>query len=178
MSRILNSIGLAVLMAALLVGTGAAGVTTTATGDVVNTATINVLDIDIGFNDFSVLNGDGTAANDNHVTTETDSFISVDTNYAIYLQAAETGATTNDGKMATALEANTLFNPLKMCIESHALATLGSGTLPTDPVTVSDQIAAESELDYDATFVQTIDTTDDVADGYTITVTFTASTTA
>jgi len=174
MNKILKSFGMAVLMAALLVGTGSAGDTTTVTGDIIQTATINVLDTDIGFNDFLVLNGDGTAANDNSVTTTGDSFISVDTNYAIYLQAAETGATTNDGKMATTSEANTLLNPLKMAIELHTLTALGSGTLPTDPVTVSDGIAAETELDYDATFVQTIDTTDDVADGYTITVTFTA----
>jgi len=157
MSKILKSFGMAALLVALLAGTGMAGTTTTATGDVVNSATVNVLDTDIEFGDFVI--------GDNTVTTTDDSFIEVATNYNVVLQAAEAG---DDGKMS--VDANTLGAALKVGIEAFA-ATAIDGSAKT----VSATINGGTDLDYDATFVQTVAVDDTVDDGYTITVTFTTT---
>jgi len=161
MSKILKSFGMAALLVALLAGTGMAGSTTTATGDVVNSATVNVLDTDIGFGDFEI--------GDNTETTTGDSFINVATNYNVVLQAAEAGG---DGKMSVFVDPDTftLDAALKVGIEAFA-ATAISGTATT----VSATITGGTDDDYDATFVQTVAATDTKADGYAATVTFTTT---
>ena len=166
MSKILKSFGMTALLVALLAGTGMAGVTTTVTGNVVNSATINVLETSVAFSNFAM------GENPKEVTD----FLEVTTNYNIVLQAAETGATTNDGKMATAGEAATLTNALKVGV-GKAAVSLGTGTLPSDPVTVSNTITAPKTADkMTGNFAQDIVPGDTVATGYTATITFTAAT--
>lgn len=159
MSKFFNALAVAVLGIALLMGAASAATTTSVGGDVIQSTTINVLVTSNDFGDFVI--GDNTLP----VTD----LLHVATNSGIKLQAAETGATTNDGKMATASEAKTLGTQLKVGIDSFTAATV-SGTAAT----VSDTITAGTDADSDGTFVQKVLITDSIADDYTITLTFTS----
>jgi len=160
MSKILKSFGIAVLMAALLVGTGMAVQTATVSGNVVQSAAVNVLNTTIGFGDFVI--------GDNTVTTTGGSFINVTTNHDVVLQAVETGTGTNDGKMATTGETNRLTNALKVGIGSFTPVAI-SGTETTVSSTID---AGSNNATYDGKFNQTIVYPDDVASSYSEVVTF------
>lgn len=158
MSKILKSFGLAALLVALLAGTGMAGDTTTLTGNVIASATVNVLDPDIDFGNFEI--------GENIQTTLNDSFINVITNHNVTLQAV---GVEGDGKMSAG--ANILGTALKVGIENFGPTTIG-GTAAT----VSGTIVGGTGSDYDGTFVQTVLPIDIAANDYAINVTF--STTA
>lgn len=115
--------------------------------------TVEVLETTVDFEDFAF--GDNTE--------DVSNFIHVATNYDIELQASGT----NDGKMSVG--SNELSNALKVGIGTFPPTAISGSETP-----VSYQIDAGTNSNFDGKFVQKVVPADPVADGYTITVTFTA----
>jgi len=155
MNKIWFSLGLVVLGLAILV-VAAFGQTTEVKANVSPSQTITVNSVQVSMGALTV-GGTNTATAAN--------LLSVATNHDIVLQAYEAGA---DGKMSDGT--HTLFNPLKVGVDSFTPTAISGGA-----GTVSDMISAQTSTNHGVTFVQPVQYPDYANTGYSIIVTFAAT---